>query len=197
MKKIFYLILIAVLPHFASAQLVVSDPTTSGLILKSNGIQAAIQGITKTSVDKLGDLGKLTKDLYNISKEYQDELQIVSNFVAKTSGVNDIFKMQKQIVDLYAREVMKYDKNLDTKQKKVYRNSMKQGVARSLGYLSDLDVVITSHFSKMTDGERLKLIEDIKTKMNKEYEGMSSVTQYFRRVYNLVEVNKKSYKYAN
>lgn len=197
MKKIFYLILILVLPHFASAQLVVSDPTNAALIAKSNGLQAAIQTITKTSVDKLGDLGKLTKDLYNLSKEYQDELQIVSNFVAKTSGVNDIFKLQKQIVDLYAREVMKYDRNLNAKQKKVYRTSMKQGVTKSLDYLSDLDVVITSHFSKMTDGERLKIIDDIKAKMAKEYEGMSAAAQYMRRVYNLVEVNKKSYKYIN
>lgn len=197
MKNILYVLIMILLPQIVSAQLVVSDPTNSALLAKSNGIQAVIQTMTQTSIDKIGDLGKITKDLYNVSKEYQDELKIVSSFVSKTSAVNDIFKKQKQVVDLYATEVMKYDKNLDSNQKKIYRNSMKQGVARSLGYLSDLDVVITSNFSKMSDGERIRLIEDINRKMTKEYEGMSSVTRYFKKVYNLVEVKNNTNKYIN
>jgi len=124
----------------------------------------------------------LIKDVYDISREYRDELRAVSPFIAKTSAVADIFGTQKRIVDLYSRSITRYDKNLDEKMRKIFRNTMKGGVASSLNYLKDLDVVISPNFSKMTDAERLKLIGDIKAKMDKEHEGMDAVNTYLHEV---------------
>jgi len=179
----------------ANAQLVVSDPTTAALVLKSNAIQATISSLSNISIDKIGELGRITKDVYDISREYRDELKAVSSFVAKTSAVGDIFAAQKRIVDLYSNNITRYDQNLDQKQKEIFRRSMKGGVTRSLNYLKDLDVVISPNFSKMTDAERLKLIGDIKARMDKEHEGMDAVNTYFMKYYNHVEIEKGTYKY--
>ncbi|MBF9252132.1 TerB family tellurite resistance protein [Pontibacter sp. 172403-2] len=116
--------------------------------------------IVSTGYDTVKDL---SKDNFSLHKNFLDGLMQVSPTVRNYKKVADIIDYQILLVKEYknAFNRFKQDNNFTTQELdylgRVYNNLFKQ----SLNNLDDLATIITANKLRMSDGERLKAIDDI------------------------------------
>ena len=114
-----------------------------------------------------------------LAKEWYDGLLEVSNAVKSYRRVQHIFERQVAIIKIYSDyiERFKKDSHLRPAQIAAMVNGYTTLITESTDYLDDLTGIISPLKGKMTDAERMELIDALDEKVTHQYELVSYFTR--------------------
>lgn len=190
MKKTQFFLCMAVLCLFgkpaAQAQVVVSAPVLEGTNFIQTGLQATLKALN-TTANKLVNNGVveqvLTKGFTEknmlLAKNWYDGLMQVSNTIRTYRRVQHIFERQTAIITIYSNYIGKFraDPNLTPAQVQGMVRGYTVLIQESASYLDDLTAIVSPLKSKMTDAERMELIDALDDKVTHQYDLVSYFTR--------------------
>ena len=190
MKKTQILLCMAALCLFskpsAYAQAVVSAPVLEGTNFIQTGLQATLKALN-TTANKLVNNGVveqvLTKGFTEknmlLAKNWYDGLLQVSNTIKTYRRVQHIFERQTAIITIYSTYIgqFKQDPNLTPAQVQGIVRGYTVLIQESASYLDDLTAIVSPLKSKMTDAERMELIDALDDKVTHQYDLVSYFTR--------------------
>jgi hypothetical protein len=190
MKKTRFYLCVAALCLFgkpaAQAQVVVSAPVLEGTNFIQTGLQATLKALN-TTANKLVNNGVveqvLTKGFTEknmlLAKNWYDGLLQVSNTVRTYRRVRHIFERQAAIITIYSNYIGKFkaDPNLTPAQVAGMVRGYTVLIQESASYLDDLSAIVSPLQAKMTDAERLELIDALDDKVTHQYDLVSYFTR--------------------
>ena len=186
-----YLVLFAAVctfasPRSAAAQAVVSAPILEGENFIQTGLQAALK-MLNAKANVLADAGVAEQVLTKVAsaknlalaKEWYDGLLQVSNAVKSYRRVQHIFERQVAIIKIYSDyiERFKKDSHLTPAQISAMVRGYTTLITESTDYLDDLTAIISPLKGKLTDAERMELIDALDDKVTHQYELVSYFTR--------------------
>jgi hypothetical protein len=176
----------------ASAQLVVTAP----VLEVQGGVQTGLQGTMKAlsaAANKLVASGVSEQQLTKIFSEknlklaqtWYDGLQQISSAVRDYRRVRSIFEKQGRIISTYstAIETLRKSPHITPGQLSTMTTVYGKMLLESSNTLDDLRTVVSPATFKMTDAERLRFIDQLDTKITKQYELVDYYTR--RNLYQL------------
>lgn len=170
----------------AHAQAVVSAPVLEGTNFIQTGLQATLKALN-AKANTLADDGVveqvLTKGFTEknmlLAKDWYDGLLSISNTIKKYRRVQHIFERQTAIITIYSNYIgqFKADPNLSSAQVLGMVKGYTTLIQESATYLDDLSAIVSPAQSKMTDAERMELIDTLDDKVTHQYELVSYFTR--------------------
>ena len=170
----------------AQAQAVVSAPVLEGTNFIQTGLQATLKALN-TTANKLVNNGVveqvLTKGFTEknmlLAKNWYDGLMQVSNTIKTYRRVQHIFERQTAIITIYSTYIGKFkrDPNLTPAQVQGMVRGYTVLIQESASYLDDLTAIVSPLKSKMTDAERMELIDALDDKVTHQYDLVSYFTR--------------------
>lgn len=155
--------------------------------------------MSKLKLDEIGDWANKQKELY---AKYFEELSKVKNAISTYQTVKDIISKQSQLVKEYSRafNLSKQDKNF-TQQEIDYMQQVYSGILEeSLKSIDQLQMVVTTFTTQMTDAKRLVIINNASDNIEQNLTDLRQFNQQNIRVSlqrskekNDVDVVKKLY----
>ena len=190
MKKTQFMLCLATLCLFgkpaAHAQAVVSAPILEGTNFIQTGLQATLKALN-TKANALANDGVveqvLTKGFTEknmlMAKNWYDGLLAISNTIKTYRRVQHIFERQTAIITIYSNYIgqFKADPNLNPTQVAGIVRGYTVLIKESGSYLDDLSAIVSPAKSKMTDAERMELIDVLDDKVTHQYD----LVNYFTR----------------
>jgi|SRR5690606_37022778 len=171
-----------------TATLIFVTSCKPSLTKESNAIKTITSKLDTVTHDNIILIQNQIKEAHPNLEAYQKKVEDILGSDNSNFKLKNIFAKQKQLTALYSNNVERYDKHLTGMQRKVFRKSMLGGVKRSFEFVLELDTITTPQFSKLSDEEKIKIVEDTEAKMAKEFEGMSAANEYFKKKnYNTTE----------
>jgi hypothetical protein len=190
MKKTQFTLCLAALCLFgapaARAQAVVSAPVLEGTNFIQTGLQATLKALNTKANDLANDgvveqvLTKgFTEKNMLLAKEWYDGLLAISNTIKTYRRVQHIFERQTAIITIYSNYIGKFkaDPNLSPAQVAGVIRGYTLLIQESGTYLDDLSAIVSPAKSKMTDAERMELIDVLDDKVTHQYD----LVNYFTR----------------
>ncbi|HEX8426427.1 hypothetical protein [Hymenobacter sp.] len=170
----------------AQAQAVVSAPVLEGTNFIQTGLQATLKALN-TTANKLVNNGVveqvLTKGFTEknmlLAKSWYDGLLQVSNTIRTYRRVQHIFERQAAIITIYSTYIGKFkqDPNLSPAQVQGMVRGYTVLIQESASYLDDLTAIVSPLKAKMTDAERMELIDTLDDKVTHQYDLVSYFTR--------------------
>lgn len=169
----------------AQAQ-IVSAPILEGTSFIQTGLQAALKKLNTTAntlvskgVIEQGLTKGFTEKNLALAKNWYDGLLQVSNTVKRYHRVQHIFERQTAIITLYSNNisVFKQDPHLSPAQVQGMVRGYTVLIQESAAYLDDLAALVSPLKSKMTDAERMELIDALDDKVTHQYDLVSYFTR--------------------
>ena len=170
----------------AHAQAVVSAPILEGTNFIQTGLQATLKALnTKANllandgvVEQVLTKGFTEKNML-LAKDWYDGLLAISNTIKTYRRVQHIFERQTAIITIYSNYIgqFKADPNLSAAQVAGMVRGYTVLIQESAGYLDDLSAIVSPAKSKMTDAERMELIDALDDKVTHQYD----LVNYFTR----------------
>lgn len=170
----------------AHAQAVVSAPILEGTNFIQTGLQATLKALN-TKANALANDGVveqvLTKGFTEknmlLAKDWYDGLLAISNTIKSYRRVQHIFERQTAIITIYSNYIGKFktDPNLSAAQVAGMVRGYTLLIQESGTYLDDLSAIVSPAKSKMTDAERMELIDVLDDKVTHQYD----LVNYFTR----------------
>jgi hypothetical protein len=170
----------------AHAQAVVSAPILEGTNFIQTGLQATLKALN-TKANALANDGVveqvLTKGFTEknmlMAKDWYDGLLAISNTIKTYRRVQHIFERQTAIITIYSNYIGKFkaDPNLTPSQVQGMVRGYTVLIRESASYLDDLSAIVSPAKSKMTDAERMELIDVLDDKVTHQYD----LVNYFTR----------------
>jgi len=190
MKKTQIFLCVAALCLFgtpaAHAQAVVSAPILEGTNFIQTGLQATLKALsTKANtlvnegvVEQVLTKGFTEKNML-LAKNWYDGLLQVSNTIKTYRRVQHIFERQTAIITIYSNYIgrFKQDPHLSPAQVAGMVRGYTVLIQESASYLDDLTAIVSPLKSKMTDAERMELIDALDDKVTHQYD----LVNYFTR----------------
>jgi hypothetical protein len=170
----------------AHAQAVVSAPILEGTNFIQTGLQATLKALNAHANDLANDgvveqvLTKgFTEKNMLLAKDWYDGLLAISNTIKTYRRVQHIFERQTAIITIYSNYIgrFKADPNLDPAQVAGMVRGYTLLIQESATYLDDLSAIVSPAKSKMTDAERMELIDGLDDKVTHQYD----LVNYFTR----------------
>jgi hypothetical protein len=190
MKKTQFTLCLAALCLFgapaARAQAVVSAPVLEGTNFIQTGLQATLKALNAHANDLANDgvveqvLTKgFTEKNMLLAKDWYDGLLAISNTIKTYRRVQHIFERQTAIITIYSNYIGKFkaDPNLSPAQVAGVIRGYTLLIQESGTYLDDLSAIVSPAKSKMTDAERMELIDVLDDKVTHQYD----LVNYFTR----------------
>lgn len=144
---------------------------------KTIGLQNAQKELenqmTKLKLKQISEWTEKQKEQY---QKYFDELQKVKSVIKDYQTVSRMIQMQKRLVDEHTKmwNIIKSDRNFKPSEiqymEQVYTGILNQ----SLQNVKQLQTIITSNKTKMSDGKRLEMIDEISIKIQRNYNDLRS-----------------------
>ena len=170
----------------AQAQAIVSAPILEGTNFIQTGLQATLKALsTKANtlvnegvVEQVLTKGFTEKNML-LAKDWYDGLLQVSNTIKTYRRVRHIFERQTAIITIYSNYIGKFkaDPNLTPAQVAGMVRGYTNLIQESASYLDDLAAIVSPLKSKMTDAERMELIDALDDKVTHQYELVSYFTR--------------------
>jgi len=170
----------------AHAQAVVSAPILEGTNFIQTGLQATLKALN-TKANSLADDGVveqvLTKGFTEknmlLAKDWYDGLLAISHTIKTYRRVQHLFERQTAIITIYSNYIgqFKADPNLSPAQVGGIARGYTTLIQESASYLDDLSAIVSPAKSKMTDAERMELIDALDDKVTHQYELVSYFTR--------------------
>ena len=190
MKKTQFTLCLAALCLFgapaARAQAVVSAPILEGTNFIQTGLQATLKALnTKANllandgvVEQVLTKGFTEKNML-LAKDWYDGLLAIINTIKTYRRVQHIFERQTAIITIYSKYIGKFkaDPNLSPAQVAGVIRGYTLLIQESGTYLDDLSAIVSPAKSKMTDAERMELIDVLDEKVTHQYD----LVNYFTR----------------
>lgn len=132
--------------------------------------------MSKLKLKEISDWALKQKELY---ADYFDELWKVKNALQTYQNVKDIVNKQIQLVKEYKRafNLSKQDKNFSAGEL-VYMQEVYSGILKeSLKNIEQVDLVITSFATQMSDAKRLEIIHNASDKMEQNLSDLREFNQ--------------------
>jgi hypothetical protein len=170
----------------AHAQAVVSAPVLEGTNFIQTGLQATLKALNTKANDLANDgvveqvLTKgFTEKNMLLAKDWYDGLLAISNTIKTYRRVQHIFERQTAIITIYSNYITKFkaDPNLSPAQVAGVVRGYTTLIQESGTYLDDLSAIVSPAKSKMTDAERMELIDVLDDKVTHQYD----LVNYFTR----------------
>jgi hypothetical protein len=170
----------------AHAQAVVSAPILEGTNFIQTGLQATLKALNSKANDLANDgvveqvLTKgFTEKNMLLAKDWYDGLLAISNTIKTYRRVQHIFERQTAIITIYSNYIgrFKTDPNLNPNQVAGMVRGYTLLIQESASYLDDLSAIVSPAKSKMTDAERMELIDVLDDKVTHQYD----LVNYFTR----------------
>jgi hypothetical protein len=170
----------------AHAQAVVSAPILEGTNFIQTGLQATLKALNAHANDLANDgvveqvLTKgFTEKNMLLAKDWYDGLLAISNTIKTYRRVQHIFERQTAIITIYSNYIGKFkaDPNLTPGQVQGMVRGYTVLIQESASYLDDLSAIVSPAKSKMTDAERMELIDVLDDKVTHQYD----LVNYFTR----------------
>jgi hypothetical protein len=170
----------------AHAQAVVSAPILEGTNFIQTGLQATLKALNAHANDLANDgvveqvLTKgFTEKNMLLAKDWYDGLLAISNTIKTYRRVQHIFERQTAIITIYSNYIgrFKADPNLSPAQVAGMVRGYTVLIQESASYLDDLSAIVSPAKSKMTDAERMELIDVLDDKVTHQYD----LVNYFTR----------------
>lgn len=170
----------------ANAQAIVSAPILETENFIQTGLQAGLKALN-AKANILADAGVVEQVLTKVAsaknlalaKEWYDGLMQVSNAVKNYRRVQHIFERQTAIISLYSDYIQRFRQ--DPHLRPVQIAAMVKGyttlIGESTDYLDDLTAIVSPLKGKMTDAERMELIDQLDDKVTHQYELVSYFTR--------------------
>ena len=190
MKKTQFTLCLAALCFFgkpaAHAQAVVSAPILEGTNFIQTGLQATLKALNAHANDLANDgvveqvLTKgFTEKNMLLAKDWYDGLLAISNTIKTYRRVQHIFERQTAIITIYSNYITQFkaDPNLSPAQLAGIVRGYTVLIQESGSYLDDLSAIVSPAKSKMTDAERMELIDVLDDKVTHQYD----LVNYFTR----------------
>jgi len=190
MKKTQFMLCLAALCLFgkpdAYAQAVVSAPVLEGTNFIQTGLQATLKALNSKAnilandgvVEQVLTKGFTEKNML-MAKSWYDGLLAISNTIKTYRRVQHIFERQTAIITIYSNYIgqFKADPNLTPAQVAGIVRGYTVLIQESGSYLDDLSAIVSPAKSKMTDAERMELIDVLDDKVTHQYD----LVNYFTR----------------
>ena len=190
MKKTQFTLCLAALCLFgapaAHAQAVVSAPVLEGTNFIQTGLQATLKALNSKAnilandgvVEQVLTKGFTEKNML-LAKNWYDGLLAISNTIKTYRRVQHIFERQTAIITIYSNYITQFkaDPNLTPDQVVGIVRGYTVLIKESAGYLDDLSAIVSPAKSKMTDAERMELIDTLDDKVTHQYD----LVNYFTR----------------
>ncbi|SMB80953.1 hypothetical protein SAMN00120144_3620 [Hymenobacter roseosalivarius DSM 11622] len=170
----------------AHAQAVISAPVLEGTNFIQTGLQATLKALS-TKANTLVNAGVVeqvltkgfTEKNMRLAKNWYDGLMQVSQTVRTYRRVGHIFERQTAIITIYSDYIgrFKADPNLTPGQVAGMVRGYTVLIQESAGYLDELTAIVSPLKSKMTDAERMELIDALDDKVTHQYELVSYFTR--------------------
>jgi 2-hydroxychromene-2-carboxylate isomerase len=170
----------------AHAQAIVSAPVLEGTNFIQTGLQATLKALN-AKANTLADDGVveqvLTKGFTEknmlLAKDWYDGLLAISNTIKKYRRVQHIFERQTAIITIYSNYISQFkaDPNLTPSQVGGMVKGYTTLIQESATYLDDLSAIVSPAQSKMTDAERMELIDTLDDKVTHQYDLVSYFTR--------------------
>ena len=170
----------------AQAQAIVSAPILEGTNFIQTGLQATLKALsTKANtlvnegvVEQVLTKGFTEKNML-LAKDWYEGLLQVSNTIKTYRRVRHIFERQTAIITIYSNYIGKFkaDPNLTPAQVAGMVRGYTNLIQESASYLDDLAAIVSPLKSKMTDAERMELIDALDGKVTHQYELVSYFTR--------------------
>jgi hypothetical protein len=114
-----------------------------------------------------------------LAKDWYDGLLAISNTIKTYRRVQHIFERQTAIITIYSNYISKFkaDPNLSPAQVAGVIRGYTTLIQESGSYLDDLSAIVSPAKSKMTDAERMELIDVLDDKVTHQYD----LVNYFTR----------------
>ena len=190
MKKTQFTLCLAALCLFgapaAHAQAVVSAPVLEGTNFIQTGLQATLKALNSKAnilandgvVEQVLTKGFTEKNML-LAKDWYDGLLAISNTIKTYRRVQHIFERQTAIITIYSNYIGKFkaDPNLSPAQVAGVIRGYTLLIQESGTYLDDLSAIVSPAKSKMTDAERMELIDVLDDKVTHQYD----LVNYFTR----------------
>jgi hypothetical protein len=170
----------------AHAQAVVSAPILEGTNFIQTGLQATLKALNSKAnilandgvVEQVLTKGFTEKNML-MAKDWYDGLLTISNTIKTYRRVQHIFERQTAIITIYSNYIGKFkaDPNLDPAQVAGMVRGYTALIQESASYLDDLSAIVSPAKSKMTDAERMELIDVLDDKVTHQYD----LVNYFTR----------------
>lgn len=145
--------------------------------LSLENIQKELENLlTKLKLDQIGDWTKKQKDQY---EKYFEELKKIKSAIANYKRVKEIAQKQARLVREYEHvwQLLRSDNHFTTREID-YMGRVYSGILdESLKNIKSIDMVITSFSTQMTDGERLKIINEAAEKIDRNYNDLRRFNQ--------------------
>jgi hypothetical protein len=124
--------------------------------------------MSKLKLDEISDWVQKQKDLY---QEYYNELWQVKQVISDYDKVKNIIALQSKIISGYnsAYALFKQDKNFSASEISWMYNVYSGIINESLKNIEQALMVVNSLVTQMSDGERLKIIDNANCGMQKNY----------------------------
>ncbi|MFB6457056.1 conjugal transfer protein TraI [Chitinophaga sp. Hz27] len=151
--------------------------------LQNNTI--ALQNVQKTlentlSKLKLEEIGNWTEKQRQLYAGYFDELWKVKNAISTYKKVKDVIAQQVALVNEYQRSIqmLKQDNHF-TEQEIEYMYQVYAGIlTESLNNIDQLQLVINSFSTQMSDGKRLQIISDAADQITENRMALKQFTDF-------------------
>ena len=190
MKKTQFTLYLAALCLFgkpaAHAQAVVSAPILESTNFIQTGLQATLKALNSKAnllandgvVEQVLTKGFTEKNML-LAKDWYDGLLAVSNTIKTYRRVQHIFERQTAIITIYSNYITQFkaDPNLTPAQVQGMVKGYTVLIQESAGYLDDLSAIVSPAKSKMTDAERMELIDGLDDKVTHQYDLVSYFTR--------------------
>jgi hypothetical protein len=170
----------------AHAQAIVSAPLLEGTNFIQTGLQATLKALnTKANilandgvVEQVLTKGFTEKNML-LAKDWYDGLLAISNTIKTYRRVQHIFERQTAIITIYSNYIgqFKADPNLSAAQVSGMVHGYTVLIQESASYLDDLSAIVSPAKSKMTDAERMELIDVLDDKVTHQYDLVSYFTR--------------------
>jgi hypothetical protein len=170
----------------AHAQAIVSAPLLEGTNFIQTGLQATLKALnTKANilandgvVEQVLTKGFTEKNML-LAKDWYDGLLAISNTIKTYRRVQHIFERQTAIITIYSNYIgqFKADPNLSAAQVSGMVRGYTVLIQESASYLDDLSAIVSPAKSKMTDAERMELIDVLDDKVTHQYDLVSYFTR--------------------
>lgn len=137
--------------------------------------------MSKLKLKEISDWAKKQKELY---ANYFDELWKVKNVLQTYQNVKDIVNKQGQLVKEYSRafNLSKQDKNFSAGEL-AYMQEVYSGILKeSLKNIEQVDLVITSFATQMSDAKRLEIIHKASDNMEQNLSDLRQFNQQNLRI---------------
>ncbi|MFX1705740.1 conjugal transfer protein TraI [Chitinophaga sp. CC14] len=144
-----------------------------------------LQNVQKTlentlSKLKLEEIGSWTEKQRQLYSGYFDELWKVKNAIATYKKIKDVVQLQVTLVNEYQRsfQLLRQDNHF-TPEEIEYMYKVYSGIlSESLKNIDQLQLVINSFSTKMSDGKRLQIIADAGSQISDNYTALKQFTTH-------------------